>query len=299
MRQAVDVVIRTAGRSERRTSLQRAVQSILNQQGVAARPIVVITDNLPHLATELACEPRVKVHHVGQPTSPGRALGIGRSVIQAPFYAFLDDDDELLPSALEMRLDIMRADPAVDLVVTTGYWVSGNRRQIHIPDITRHQNDSLNGMIERCWLTSCGGLYRASAISQRHFEGLPDLCEWTYFAFRLSLERLNVRFLDLPTYNVYDTPGSLSKTEGFLEATLCVLQAMRSQPLRAAERASLERKYRAALHGAAEHYRQANQLAKAWRFHLRSVKPPYMLRYGAYTRKLLWTRKTAGDRSEG
>ena len=189
----------------------------------------------------------------------------------------------------------MQADPTVDLVVTTGYWLSGNRRRIHIPDITRHQNDSLNGMIERCWLASCGGLYRASSVSQHYFDGLPDLCEWTYLAFRLAVDRPKVRFLDLPTYNMYDTPGSLSKTEAFLEATLRVLRAMRSQRLPAAGRAQLERKYRAALHDAAEHYRKAKQLGKAWRFHLQSMKPPYALRYGAYTRKLLWTRKTSAD----
>ena len=49
MRQAVDVVIRTAGQPERRSSLQRAIRSVLNQQDVVARPIVVLTENLPHL----------------------------------------------------------------------------------------------------------------------------------------------------------------------------------------------------------------------------------------------------------
>ena len=293
MDDAIDVVIRTAGDRERAGSLQRAILSVLNQQGVAARPVVVIIGERPAAAAELASRYQARVHIVGEWASPGRALGIGRNLIESQFYAFLDDDDELLPHALGTRLKIMQAEPAVDVVVTTGYWVSGNRRWIHIPDITRHQDDALNGIIERCWLTSCGGLFRASAIPQNYFEGLPDLCEWTCLAFRLASDRPNIRFLDLPTYNVHDTPGSLSKSDAFLEATLRVLAAMRAHSLPPAERARLEGKYRAALHDAAEHYRRAKELRKAWRYHLQSMKPPYTLRYSAYTRKLLWKGKTS------
>jgi hypothetical protein len=253
----------------------------------------VITGGRPDPAAELASSYRAKVHIVGEPASPGRALGIGRKLTDARFYAFLDDDDELLPHALGTRLGIMRAEPAVDVVVTTGYWLSGGQRRIHIPDITRHQDDSLNGIIERCWLTSCGGLFRASAISRDHFDGLPDLCEWTCLAFRLALDHRNIRFLDLPTYNVHDTPGSLSKTDDFVEATLRVLDTMRAEAFPAAQRAKLERKYRAALHDAAERYRRAKDLRKAWLYHFKSMKPPYTLHYSAYTRKLLWNGKAS------
>jgi hypothetical protein len=291
--QAVDVVIRTAGQHERRASLKRAIHSVLYQRGVAARPIVVLAGNLPRLAAELATQRRVKVHLVGEPASPGRALGIGRNLVETDFYAFLDDDDELLPHAIRKRLDIMRAEPSVDVVVTTGYWRSGKQRRIHIPDITRHQGDAVNGIIERCWLHPGGGLYRTSAISRDYFAALPDLCEWTYLAFTLALDRHNIRFVDQPTYNAYDTPGSQSKSDKFVEAMLGVVTAMRSQTVPAAARARLEDKYRTALHNAAEHYRQNEQWAKAWRFHLKSLMPPYTLRYAAYTRKLLWTRKTS------
>lgn len=124
------------GEDGRRGTLERALLSVLNQEGVAARPVVVITGGRPDPAAELASSYRAKVHIVGEPASPGRALGIGRKLTDARFYAFLDDDDELLPHALGTRLGIMRAEPAVDVVVTTGYWLSGGQRRIHIPDIT-------------------------------------------------------------------------------------------------------------------------------------------------------------------
>ena len=293
MDERVDVVIRTAGGPERYASLARAMQSVANQQGVTARPIVVIVGERPEAAAALASTHGAKIHAVKERASPGRALGIGRNLVDAGFYAFLDDDDELLSHALGTRLAILRAESDVDVVVTTGYWRSGDRRQMHISDITRHQGDPLNGIIERCWLASCGGLFRASSISARYFDDLPDLCEWTCLAFRLAVNHPNIRFLDTPTYNVYDTPGSASKGDDFLEATLRVLDAMRAMALPTAERANLERKYRSTLHDAAEHYRQEKDLLKAWRYHLQSIRPPHMLRYSAYTRKLLWKRRTS------
>lgn len=290
MGSTVDVVIRSAGAPERRSSLQRAIRSVLNQQGMAARPIVVLAANLPGLAAELATQERVKVHHVGYPVSPGRALGVGRAIVEADYYAFLDDDDELLPHALATGLQVMRAVPQTDLVVTTGYWFSGGPRQLHIPDILSYQADPVSGILDRCWLSSCGGLYRASTIVQEYFDDLPDLCEWTYLAFRLALDRRNIRFLDVPTYNAYDTPRSMSKGFEFMEGTLVALDAMRAHSQPAAVRAKLEQKYRAALHDAAEHYRLVKRRGKAWLCHLKSLKPPHTLRYLAYTRKLVWSR---------
>jgi hypothetical protein len=254
---------------------------------VAARPIVVLAGNLPSLAAELAVLPGVKLHHVGHVAPPNRATGIGRRLVETDYYGFLDDDDELLPHALATGLQIMHAEPATDLVVTTGYWFSGERSQVHIPDIVRHQDDPMSGILDRCWLSSCGGLYRSSTITQEYFDGLPA-CEWTYLAFKIALDRRKIRFLDVPTYNVYDTPRSMSKSFAFIEDTVVALDIMRGYPQPAAVRAKLEQKYRAVLHDASDHYRRMKHWRKAWLYHLKSLKPPHTLRYLAYTRKLVW-----------
>jgi len=239
------------------------------------------------LPTELASQPDVQVHIVGEQASPGCALRIGRRIVNSDFYAFLDDDDELLPHALSTGLELLQAEPAVDLVVTTGYWMSNGEPQIHIPDIGRHQDDAVDGIIERCWLYPGGGVFRASTICAKYFEDLPDFCEWTYLAFKLALDGRNIRFLDVPTYAAYDTPGSASKSQDFPEAVIEVLGRIRGFALPVPTRNRLEEKYRAALHNAADHYRRAKQLGKAWRFHLMSLKPPFTLRYVAYTRKFV------------
>ncbi|HLX29130.1 MAG TPA: glycosyltransferase family 2 protein [Casimicrobiaceae bacterium] len=288
----VDVLIRTAG--GRPALLARAIASVVAQQCVSARAIVVAVGGAPDPAREAASGERLTVHRLGHSASPGRALGLARQLVEAPFYAFLDDDDELLPNALSIRLKRL-VDEGADAVVTTGYWISPETQRIHIPDIGRHQDDLLGGIIERCWLASCGGLFRTSSVGARHFDNLPDLCEWTCVAFRLALAGAKLRLLDVPTYNVHDTAGSLSKSDAFEDATLRLLAAMRAERLPSSVREKLERKYRAALHDAAERYRRARNLRKAWHCHLRSIKPPHTLRYGAYTRKLLWRAGGAAD----
>lgn len=50
-----------------------------------------------------------------------RALIAGRRTVATPFYSFLDDDDELLPVAIDLRLAPLLADPAVDIVASNGY----------------------------------------------------------------------------------------------------------------------------------------------------------------------------------
>jgi hypothetical protein len=292
METPVDVLIRTAG--GRPALLARAVASVVGQQGVRARAIVVAVGSARDPVIETALDEPVVVHRVADAASPGRALSLARRLVEAPFYAFLDDDDELLPNALSTRLQCL-VDEHADAVVTTGYWISTETKRIHIPDIGRHQDDLLSGIIERCWLASCGGLFRTSSVSARHFDDLPDLCEWTCVAFRLALARAKLRLLDVPTYNVYDTAGSLSKSDAFEDATLRLLAAMRAERLPSSVREKLERKYRAALHDAAERYRRARNLRKAWHCHLRSIKPPHTLRYGAYTRKLLWRAGGVAD----
>ena len=284
----VDVLVRTTCKGSRRKSLQRAVASIVSQRGVAARPVVIVAGAQPGSLPKLAARNGIRVHRLGTEASPGRALTIARKLVDAPFFAFLDDDDELLPDALATRLGILRAEPRVQVVVTTGYVARGNARRLHIGDIARHQSDPLRGIVERCWLASCGGLFRTDAVPQAMFDALPDLCEWTCVAFRLAAASCSIHFVDRPTYVVHDSAGSLSKSDAFVEASLRVLDAMRSAPLPAADRRRLAHKYRATLHAAAERCRRAGKVGEAWRYHLRSMQPPGTLRYAAYTRKLAW-----------
>lgn len=280
----VDVVIRTAGDPARYGSLRRAIASVANQRGVRAGTIAVVNGkSLPAWLGDA-----IQLHRVRGKISPGTALGIGRGLVSSPYFAFLDDDDELLPHALATSLDLLSVDPATDVVVTSGYYKSGEQVRLHIPNIAREQSDPLSGIVERSWLNPGGAVFRTATISQRYFDDLPGLCEWTFLAFNLALDGRRIRFVDCPTYLAHDTPGSLSKTSAYVEAVAATIERMRQHSLPPALRAKLERKYRVALHESAERSRQEGNLRKAWRYHLLSLASRECLTYLAYTRKLVW-----------
>ena len=66
-------------------------------------------------------------------------------------------------------------------------------------------------MTDKCWLASCGGLYRTSMVDVRAFAGLPRFLEWTYLGLKLASTR-RMFFLDQPTFRVHDSEDSLSKS---------------------------------------------------------------------------------------
>ena len=107
-RPAVSVVIPTLGQREREAWLRRAVASVLDQRGVRAVPLVVLNGAQPSPAVEcwLRAEPRLRLVTREEANLP-LALLAGRRAVDTPFFATLDDDDQLLPDALALRRELI------------------------------------------------------------------------------------------------------------------------------------------------------------------------------------------------
>jgi glycosyltransferase involved in cell wall biosynthesis len=285
----INVIIRTTADARREKQLYRAIESIKNQKGVHAIPLIIVngTTYKKELLAQLLARDDVRCAYIKE-ASTGKSMRVGRELVNSEFFTFLDDDDELLEEALSIRLKPMLEDPSIDLVVTTGYEVNGTNRQIHIPDIIKCQANPLDAIIERCWLASCGGLYRADSITEDFFDGVTDHIEMTLLAFKIAINNKNILFINQPTYIVNDTPQSMSKSHDHLETTAHVLEQMRRYKMPANIKRKLEKKYRDALHVLSSEYCAQNMPLKAWMFHIRSIKPPFTLKYLAYTRKLLF-----------
>lgn len=285
----VDVIIRTLANSERAAQLERAIDSVHRQVAVSPRLLVIVNGNRydPQLLTRLQERTDLELHYL--PTaSAGAARMIGRRLVKAPYFLFLDDDDELLPHALAVALLPMAADPELAAVVTNGYYISGSGRQLFIPDLFAAQADPLVCLLHRAWMASCGALFNSACVGTDLF-GPADLFhhEWTLIAFRISQSGMKIRFLDLPAYEIHDTPGSASKIVAHLEGELRALDLMRAYPVPRRVRWLIDRKYRNVLHVLANTYRERGSRSAAWLFHLRSLRPPCTLRYLLFTRKLL------------
>jgi hypothetical protein len=286
---SVSVVMPTEVRSDRAELLRRALESVRAQAGVRAVPIVVVNGPAAEAAllAELTRAHDVQVVRLEAASLPA-ALRAGRERVQSPYFAELDDDDELLPGALAARVEAMEARPDVDVVVTRGYVDRHGRREMNVPDLDGFQADPLRSLLEHNWLAPCAGLFRTATIGPEYFADVPPYLEWTYLGLRFALER-RILFLNRPTW-VYcaDTPRSLSKRPGYVLQQSASLDRVLALPLPRDVRRRFERRRGLALHTAAGLELHAGRPRAAWRWHLRSLAAAGGWRYALYTRRLVY-----------
>lgn len=285
--EAVSVIVPTTATTERQGSLLRAIDSIRAQRGVRAIPIVVANGARCDraLLDALAGRSDIRFVYRAEGNLPA-ALRKGRMLVETRFFAELDDDDELLPDALAVRLQPM-ADPAIDVVVTNGFIRAAGRDVVNLPDIATYQADPLAALMRNLWLAPCAGLFRTSTIGPEFFDGIPAYLEWTYLAMKIALRR-NVHFLGRPTF-IYNasTSGSLSKSANYVLRQPAAIKAIMALNPPPPIMRQLERKHSAALHNASTWARMEGRYASAWKWHLLSLAGRGGWRYLSYTRRLL------------
>lgn len=285
----VSVVMPTEARPERAELLRRALESVRSQQGVRPIPIVVVNGPAaePALLVDLARAPDVQLARLETAGLPA-ALRAGRDRVRTPYFAELDDDDELLPGALRTRVDALEARPDADVVVTRGYVDRQGRRELNRVDFETAQRDPLRSLLDHNWLAPCAGLFRTATIGTEYFADVPPYLEWTYLGLRLAVER-RILFLDRPTW-VYraDTPHSLSKAPTYVLRQAASLDRLLALPLPSDVRRRLRRRRGMALHTAASLELRAGRPRAAWRWHVRSLAAAGGWRYALYTRRLVY-----------
>ncbi len=287
-RARINVIIPTMGEAARRVSLTRAIESVLSQGGVAVELIVVVNGTRydPALLAALRADARLQVIYQEEGSLPA-ALRLGRLHVTGEFFSFLDDDDEYLPDALQTRVAHLRADPELDVVATNG-WRAAPGDEPYLDDPRDINTDPFAAMIRRNWLASCGGLYRSCAIHTDYFDGNTKHFEWTLLAFRILLAGHKTLFVDVPTYRVYDSPDSLSKSLAYQRAAVGFLEYLLSlQPPQRIHRA-LRRKLTVAHHDLSSQFLQEKDRGNAWRYHFKCLTGPGAWHYLAYTRRLFF-----------
>jgi Glycosyl transferase family 2 len=283
----VSVIIPTLARAERVPGLIRAIESITSQQGARGLPIVVINGQFAaaELRVTLARRHDLRVITLTEPGLP-EALRAGRAAVETPYFSVLDDDDELLPTALAARLRAFDDNPGVDVVVTNGYLEGLDRSALNVGDFREIERDPLRAILRENWLPPCAGTFRARTITLEFFEDIPAYREWTYLGLRLGLTR-TIRFLSCPTFVYHtDTPGSLSKSKAYCLAGPRAIRQMLRLDLPRDVRAMVRAHLRAGLHSASDLERRDGNYAAAWGWHLRCLVQGGGWRYLSYTRHL-------------
>lgn len=289
MNTAIEIIIPTTATLARKQSLLEAIESILGQEGVNATPLVVVNGSHydQDLYVELQNRSDIRFHYERVGSLP-HALRVGRTLVQADYFGFLDDDDLLLAGALAARLAEMEG---ADVVVGNGYFDEDGGKRLMRQTFRRCIGQNFSGLLSELlrlnWLASCGGLYRASTIGVEFFTDLPKYFEWTYVGFNLVYQRKRIRFVSRPTFHVRDSRASLSKEAGNPEALLGFLKMLMAKPLNRSLRKALRLKIGSAYHSLSEQELQAGAVSSAWMLHLKSLNCPENLKYLGYSARLV------------
>jgi hypothetical protein len=212
---------------------------------------------------------------------------LGRKAVDTEFFGLLDDDDEYLPGAAQIRLRALASNPASDAVITNGYQRENGGVDILDPtDMSAFQADPLGTLMDTSWLHSAAGLFRTEQVPANYLES-PRSMELTYLALKLALTR-SLLFLDVPTYRWHrGTPESLSATSDYMLGEVEALRRMLTLSVPPRIRKRLRQKYSASLHCRSDFERRSGRYLAAWRFHLMSLGFRAGLCYLGYTRHLL------------
>lgn len=286
----LDVIVRTQADTFRSKLLFRALDSIQDQSGITARPIVVVNGQNTDRTTLAALENRLGIFlHQEQQASAGRARSMGRHLVTSPYFTFLDDDDVLIASSLLAPLTWLENHPNCDVLINNGYFVKQGGVLIESTHIASHINQPALSLLDECWLSPGACIFRTKSTLPKIFDASWSYQEWTHLAFELCAEHKRLYFMDVPTVIYYDTPGSMSKQMKHQEAALDLLQLIRHDArMDAKVRRKANNKYLRTLHNLAMGYWEHGQYGRAWRRHFESMRPPHTLKYLLFSRKLLW-----------
>jgi hypothetical protein len=118
----IDVIIRTTAERHRRAQLFRALDTIRNQAGVNATPIVVVNGDRfdADLVDELKAIDDIVFDYMAEGSLIGSRLR-GRELVTAPFFTYLDDDDELVPDTLQYPAEWLATHTEHDAVINDIY----------------------------------------------------------------------------------------------------------------------------------------------------------------------------------
>jgi glycosyltransferase involved in cell wall biosynthesis len=283
---SISVIIPTTCEARRETSLFRAIDSVRSQEGVNPLILVIVNGDRVDLRAfeRLKTTEGLSIHRLSEGNFP-LAVRYGRSVVTAEYFSFLDDDDEYLPGALKVRVTPLINGPQIDFVATNGYRRLNDVDHLALDETSEIEKDPHGALFKRNWLASCGGLFRTTSVTLDYFDPDVKASEWTYLAFRLS-QGLRMKFLNVPTFRVYDSPQSLSKSLKWITDEVKTIEKMISLESTASLLTILRARHSDALHGLADLHRNLGNYALAWSFHLRSLRASGW-HYLLFTRKLL------------
>lgn len=104
------------------SSIQRCVSSVVNQTYKGSVEIIIVNDGSTDNGKELIKDYKIKNEHINiilinkKNGGVSSARNEGMKVASGDFIAFLDSDDEWLPSKLQRQMEILEKDNSIDFL---------------------------------------------------------------------------------------------------------------------------------------------------------------------------------------
>jgi glycosyltransferase involved in cell wall biosynthesis len=282
----VSTIIATMAAPNRAMLLQRAVRSVRQSSTLPVTIIVVVNGDRgdPEVMAWLRQQDDVTLEILKEPSLPA-ALLRGRELVQTPYFSTLDDDDEYLGSAIDLRLAAIRESGA-DVVVTNGFRYSSGTTRLSYDTLRKVPQNPLEELFYTTWLHNGNALYRSDSVGREFFANYHAYAEWTWLAFNLALKGKCIAVLETPTFIYYDTPGTLSKSSAYRTSFLPLYRKMLDAGPPPAVVRQIKRRIQSAWHDQSCQALDQGWRREALRCHFHSLATGG-LRYFSYGRRLL------------
>lgn len=289
--ESVTILMPTLATTERGPYLQLAINSVLEQSRVTTIPLVIVNGNNgdPAVIRWLETNRSVRLLRIAGASMP-KALCAGWKSVDTPFFGELDDDDELFPDAIRMRLSAFEKTPEMDAVITNGIVRSERGDRSSLPDVESVAADPLRSVLKSNWLLPGSALFCNQRLDTSLFCNIPHYLEWTYIALRLSLGHKLVFLPQKTVLHRANLPFSIDKSAECQIGRAQSMTQLLKLSLPADVKTVLRRKAQREYHCVADQMLTERKMNTAWKWHIRSLMGGNWWRYLGYTRKLLLPR---------
>lgn len=270
----VSVIIPTMCLSSRSELLKRTIKSITNQSDVHTEILVVLNGLQYDTETvkELEANPLINLIRLETANvSTARYIGVCQS--QGDFFCFIDDDDEFLENAFQIRLNTF-LEHDVDFIISNGLLNKDGVDKIVVEydSVTELRLNPAANLLKKNWFASSAGFYKAKSFNPELFNFSYKYFEMTYLFFLLISNGKTFYFNELLTYRVYqDQPLSVSKSNEYMLAHAVFLRNLMKFDLESSIKKFISKKYIAALNMQSNIEIQQGLKFKAWLSHLKCL----------------------------
>ena len=228
----VSVIIPTYNRPE---FLRRAMRSVLNQS-VIDLELIVVQNGQGSSGREVVEEFQrtdSRVRYLYQEEGDGgRARNLGILEARSPYVAFLDDDDEWIPTKLEKQIAVLDQHPDVGLVTCRAWYIDeAGAILAEKPDFRDHP--SFKTLVtEGCYIWSLSSIVVRKTCFDRVglFEARYQIANDYEFYLRVA-QAYRMVTVQEPLFRSQWHRASLSRDDGWTgRETLSILKALRPAP---------------------------------------------------------------------